>query len=272
MVRLILYIDPMQGGSSSHAGQAVHQLLDLTEAKLKQHQQRCSLTAVSQELSIISTPTVVVLYTSRIDVRLYYLARPLIAETLSRAGDRLLLSTSDIRFRRLITAVVETGGVATFLIRRLVAQSPSLLFALARTTQTLVLWAGHVLDPAQRVCCCFAAIGDDGSSAVQPRRGRLFGRNPAAITRVLAQHQIAQQLQQETTTRLAGTGPEVTGGSAQLLHLPAGRGSSSSKDDVAASVSTSASGVRSCDDPGSASDTHCVCHRRVVVVGCHSNN
>ncbi|EFX74654.1 hypothetical protein DAPPUDRAFT_108558 [Daphnia pulex] len=41
----------------------------------------------------------------------------------------------------------------------------------------------------------FAAIGDDGSSAVQPRRGRLFGRNPAAITRVLAQHQIAQQLQ-----------------------------------------------------------------------------
>jgi hypothetical protein len=60
-------------------------------------------------------------------------------------------------------------------------------------------------------------------------------------------------VQQETTTRLAGTGPEVTGGSAQLLHLPAGRGSSSSKDDVAASVSTSASGVRSCDDPGSAS-------------------
>jgi hypothetical protein len=41
----------------------------------------------------------------------------------------------------------------------------------------------------------FAAIGDDGSSAVQPRRGRLFGRHPAAITRVFAQHQIAQQLQ-----------------------------------------------------------------------------
>ena len=79
-------------------------------------------------------------------------------------------------------------------------------------------------------------------------------------------------VQQETTTRLAGTGPEVTGGSAQLLHLPAGRGSSSSKDDVAASVSTSASGVRSCDDPGSASDTHCVCHRRVVVVGCNSHS
>jgi hypothetical protein len=62
----------------------------------------------------------------------------------------MLLSTSDIRFRRLITAVVETGGVATFLIRRLVTRSPSLLFALARTTQTLVLGAGHVLDPAQR--------------------------------------------------------------------------------------------------------------------------
>jgi hypothetical protein len=171
---------------------------------------------------------------------------------------------------------------------------------------------------------------------MQPRRGRVFGRHPAAITRVFAQHQIAQQLQvfmpptvtqpkqqsgwtiflfffdlllarfffwqmcpslslsfflnllldrvvfchpcvrlhvqQETTTRLAGTGPEVTGGSAQLLHLPAGRGSSSSKDDVAASVSTSASGVRSCDDPGSASDTHCVCHRRVVVVGCNSHS
>jgi hypothetical protein len=60
-------------------------------------------------------------------------------------------------------------------------------------------------------------------------------------------------VQQETTTRLAGTGPEATGGSAQLLHLPAGGGSSSSKDDVvvaaaAASVSSSASGVRSCDD------------------------
>jgi hypothetical protein len=60
-------------------------------------------------------------------------------------------------------------------------------------------------------------------------------------------------VQQETTTRLAGTGPEATGGSAQLLHLPAGGGSSSSKDDVvvaaaAASVSSSASGIRSCDD------------------------
>jgi hypothetical protein len=40
--------------------------------------------------------------------------------------------------------------------------------------------------------CAVAAIGDDGSSAVQQRRGRLFGRHPAAITRVFAQHQIAQ--------------------------------------------------------------------------------
>jgi hypothetical protein len=43
--------------------------------------------------------------------------------------------------------------------------------------------------------CAVAAIGDDGSSAVQQRRGRLFGRHPAAIARVFAQHQIAQQLE-----------------------------------------------------------------------------
>jgi hypothetical protein len=43
--------------------------------------------------------------------------------------------------------------------------------------------------------CEVAAIGDDGSSAVQQIRGHLFGRHPAAIARVFAQHQIAQQLQ-----------------------------------------------------------------------------
>jgi hypothetical protein len=46
----------------------------VTEAKLKQHQQRCSLTAVSQGLSIISTPAVVVLYVS--DRRPSLLSRP----------------------------------------------------------------------------------------------------------------------------------------------------------------------------------------------------
>lgn len=55
-------------------GNYVHQLLDVTEAKLKQHQQRCSLTAVSQGLSIISTPAVVVLYVS--DRRPSLLSRP----------------------------------------------------------------------------------------------------------------------------------------------------------------------------------------------------
>lgn len=55
-------------------GHYVNQLLDVTEAKLKQHQQRCSLTAVSQGLSIISTPAVVVLYVS--DRRPSLLSRP----------------------------------------------------------------------------------------------------------------------------------------------------------------------------------------------------
>lgn len=34
-----------------------------------------------------------------------------------------------------------------------------------------------------------AAIGDDGGSAVQQRRGRLPGRHPAPLTRVFAQVQ-----------------------------------------------------------------------------------